>query len=156
MFKKKSLINYFLKSTSDLYKYEITPLEYRTKAFKYLIQFYNKKSDKFDTFMLRNHLLCLIIINSKTSKCIFLNTINSMIQSPNSLNFGSQYNFTTAANIQQHQLKVLTQPGHVGDDIKLRFCLFNLITKQGTYCKNLDPDLTSKLFITLSSLFTQT
>lgn len=31
------------------------------------------------------------------------------------------------------------------DDIKLRFNLFLLITRNGNYCKNLDPDLMSKL-----------
>lgn len=98
--------------------------------------------------MLKNHLLCLIIINSKTSKCIFLNTINSMIQSPNSLNIGNQYQFTTSSDTTSKlkpNISILTKTGHVGDDIKLRFNLFSLITKQGTNCKNLDPDLTSKI-----------
>lgn len=39
----KGLINNLLKFSSDLYKIDQTPVEVRTKAFEYLIQFYQKK-----------------------------------------------------------------------------------------------------------------
>ncbi|RNA11927.1 hypothetical protein BpHYR1_032477, partial [Brachionus plicatilis] len=134
----ESSINNFLKVTSDLYKIDRTPAEIRIKAFNYLIQFYQKKSDKFDSFMLRNHLLCFIIINCKKSKCIFLNALNQ-ISKPTSPEDGH--------NSILENLRPSSNTKLLSDDLKLRLTLFLLVTRNGNNCKNLDPDLMSECLV---------
>ncbi|CAF0862230.1 unnamed protein product [Brachionus calyciflorus] len=149
----ENILNNLLKLTSDLFKIEQTPIEFRVKAFECLIQFYQKKLDKFDTFMLRNHLLCFIIINSKTSKCIFLNSLNQMKSPMNNLKLDglstNNSNSLLLNNIQNSQSKTSANNKSLveKDEIKLRFVLFLLVTKNGNYCKNLDPDLLSECLV---------
>ena len=96
------------------------------------------QSDKFETDIIKNHLLSFVINNTSSTRCLFLNIINTI-----------QFNLP---NINQNALPASTHHlpsshvkyGQTGDDLKYRFKLFNLITKNGTNCKHLDPDLTCK------------
>lgn len=103
------------------------------------------QSDKFDSFMLRNHLLCFIIINCRKSKCIFLNALNQ-ISKPTSPNEAQD---SVLTNIKSYS----STPGVINDDLKLRLNLFLLVTKNGNYCKKIDPDLMSILKIFIKKLF---
>ena len=117
--------------------------------------------------MIKNHLLSIIVNNSKSTKCKFLNMINSVKHSPNNLTSNESKSSLNTSNVNSSQtttssnfnnttslnksscgnLSGLTPPNaEIGDDLKYRFYLFNLIVKNGTYCKNLDPDLTSMHF----------
>lgn len=84
--------------------------------------------------MLRNHLLCFIIINCKKSKCIFLNALNQ-ISKPTSPE-------DEQSSILDNSIPI-NKPKQINDDLKLRLDLFILVTKNGDYCKNLDPHLMS-------------
>lgn len=172
----ENLINIILKTIRDLFKIEQTSLEYRKQAFEYLILFYQKKvkflkyefllsqafnlgfikkSDKFDTFLLRNHLLTFVINNLDSSRCPFLSILNQIlntspspsatasITSNNDLNL----NILTPNNATPQIIASQQRIGHTGDDIKYRFNLFCTITKNCTNCKHMDPDLTGKLFV---------
>lgn len=71
----ESFLSSVLLMTRDLFKIEFTPIEYRRVAFNCLMQLYQKQVEKFETFLLKNHLLSLIISNDANSKCLFLYTI---------------------------------------------------------------------------------
>ena len=103
--------------------------------------------------MIKNHLLSIIMNNSKSSRCKFLSLMNMVINSPNnkSCKFSS-VNANSSENISSSQISAVNsnkttiknlEINNLNDDIKYRFRLFTMILKNGNYCKNLDPDLTS-------------
>jgi hypothetical protein len=128
--------------------------------------------------MIKNHLLSIIVNNSKSSKCKFLTMMNSIMKSSvststtaatdssgqnlnstlnNNNNTGSSSssqktqnatsNTSMSTNMNANRLSFTNLPVQAAkeaDDVKHRFTLFALVTRMGTYCKNLDPDLTSE------------
>ena len=129
----------------------------RKNEFNWNFFFNFSKSDKFETDIIKNHVLSFVVNNTSSTRCLFLNIINTIqfnlsgsttTISTTTTTSGSNASVISSAPhphpiSQQHQVKF----GQTGDDLKYRFKLFNLITKMGTNCKHLDPDLTGMLFL---------
>jgi len=68
----ESLLNRLLLTTRDLLRTESGTLEQRREAFETLTALYQKQTSKFETFLLKNHLLSLLVGENATAKCLFL------------------------------------------------------------------------------------
>jgi len=68
----ESLLNGLLLTTRDLFRAESGTLEQRREAFETLTALYLKQTSKFETFLLKNHLLSLLVGENATAKCLFL------------------------------------------------------------------------------------
>jgi hypothetical protein len=68
----ESLLNRLLLTTRDMLRTESGTLEQRREAFETLTALYLKQTSKFETFLLKNHLLSLLVGENATAKCLFL------------------------------------------------------------------------------------
>lgn len=68
----EQILNGLLQTTRDLFRVGLGTIENRRTAFETLTVLYLKQTGKFDTFLLKNHLLSLIISNNTSAKCSFL------------------------------------------------------------------------------------
>jgi hypothetical protein len=101
------------------------------------------KKDKFETDIVKNHLLSFVVNNTSSSRCLFLNIINTI-----QFNLSNNLTTTTPTTLSSSNsnLNNSVKQGQTGDDLKYRLELFNLITNNGNNCRHLDPDLMSKSF----------
>lgn len=63
----KNIINSILNATYDLYDASKTPFLYRQRAYNVLMQLIENKSSKFDTLMLKNMILTIILSEYETN-----------------------------------------------------------------------------------------
>lgn len=107
-------------------------------------------------------MLSFIINNDSTSKCLFLYTLNNLIIDSTdtyglkdlvdtSNNNKSAAPVAAARNEKSPGKEILiihnTDSPAINDDVKLRLILFNSVTKNGTNCRHLDPELTTECLI---------
>lgn len=148
----ENLLNTLLQLTRDMYTIDSAPIEVRRIAFENLIQLYLKQTDKFETFLLKNHLLSFIINSDSNSKCLFLYTLNTLIldssDESKKLSQNNNNSQNTSRDKKNRDTKDLHQESlNISEDVKLRLTLFNTVTKNGTSCKHLDPELTTECLI---------
>lgn len=107
------------------------------------------KGDRFETLLLKNHLLLLLILdpNSLTaSNCLFLQLFGPVLRNNETTAPQHSLQQSPATSISHKQPASSALPAC--DDIKHRFIFFTLITKNGTNCKHLDQKLTTECLST--------
>ena len=97
----------------------------------------------FDTFMLKNHLLSLII-NFQTSKCLFLNTLTAIMAKPSV--GGKEIHHKSLVSTPSQERREGSMWRESSEDVKQKLNFFIMVTHNGTNCQNFDPEMTSKAF----------
>jgi hypothetical protein len=129
----------FLKTMDDIFDPTKTSFDHRKQAFEYLIQFYQKKRQQFETPILKNYLLRLLNTQQPQAELPFDNIINR----------------TMNINIERSK-PTTTQTKY--DDIIYRFTLFCFLSNDGKCCKSFDPELTcnfNKIILFITSFFVE-